>query len=111
MQSQEPVTTDVSPPQPAPIDLTQSPPKTIDILLSRKSKRRLIQISYELLGCPPEFYPNGASRWDGDTGVVTVIKKFLNLRSHRATHQVRDVLAFVQSKLQSGTQDIDAGVS
>lgn len=96
---------------PPPTQSAQSPPPTIDSLISRKSKRRLIQIAYELLGSPPEFYPNGVSRWDGDNGVIEVIKKFLKLQSHRAKYQVRDVLSFVQRKLQAGTQDIDAGVS
>ena len=84
--------------------------KTVDNILGRKKKRRLIQLVYEILGCPEEFYPNGVSRWEGKTGTIAVIHEYLGLQSGRARKQIRDVLRYVRDKTIQGEEDIDAGV-
>ena len=84
---------------------------TIDNILGRKKKRRLIQLTYEILGCPPENYPNGVSRWEGKAGTISVIREYLGLESGRARTQIRDVLRYVSDQRDAGASDIDAGVS
>ena len=101
---------------PAPAAATESEPpsqpqRTIDTVLGRGKKRRLIQLAYEIMGSPPECYPNGVSRWEGRTGTISVIHEYLGLESSRARQQIRDVLRFVQKKTEEGADDIDAGVS
>jgi hypothetical protein len=85
-------------------------PASVDDALGSKKKRRLIQFAYELLGTPPEHYPNGVSRWEGKSGVINVIRDYLCLQSHRARKQIRAVLQYVHTNMEAGAKLIDAGV-
>ena len=71
----------------------------------------MIQLTYEILGCPPEMYPNGVSRWEGKSGIISVIREYLGLESDRARDQIRDVLRYVSEQRAEGDGEIDAGVS
>ena len=79
-------------------------------MLSRSSKRRLIQISFELLGSPPELDDQGEDQWEGSTGVINTIRDYLGLRSHRARLQIKDVITHVMRCVDEGEEIIDAGI-
>ena len=83
--------------------------KTVDNLLTQKSKRRLIQISFELLGSPDEFDDEENNQWLGKDGVVNVIRDFIGLKSHRVRSQILSVLRFVTQANEQGVDVVDAG--
>ena len=84
----DPAATPAAPAAPA-AHATRVKRTTIDNILGRKKKRRLIQLTYEILGCPPETYPNGVSRWEGKSGTISVIHEYLGLESGRVRAQIR----------------------
>ncbi len=99
----------VAPAQPAlPVQPAES---SIDSLLSQSSKRRLIQIAFELLGAPTELNAEGDNQWDSANGVVNTIRDFLGLQSHRARAQIDEVLRYIMRCKDTGetSGNIDAG--
>ena len=58
------------PVQPAQPARPATAEKNIDSLLSRSSKRRLIQIAFELLGSPTELNDEGDNQWEGANGAI-----------------------------------------
>ena len=94
---------------------TQTPPpvvpeqQSIDSILSRASKRRLIQIAFELLGSPEEFDDQGINQWQGQGGVVNLIRDYIGLTSHRARSQILDVMHYVTQCNGQGQDACDAG--
>ena len=96
------------PTQPVPQPIT--PPRPVDSMLSRASKRRLIQIAFELLGSPGEFDDQGLNQWQGATGVVNLIRDYIGFTSHRARTQILDVIRFVTRCHDDGITVFDAGI-
>ena len=92
------------PPSPSPQTAT------IDSLLSQQSKRRLIQIAFELLGSPAEFNDQGEDQWHGRDGVINNIIKYFDFRSHRIKEQILNVIRYVMRCTGQGETDIDAGI-
>ena len=72
-------------------------------------KRRFVQFVYEMMGCPPELFPDGTDCWDGKFGVINKIKNFLGLHNSRSRQQIRSVLKYIQDCLDQGILNFDAG--
>ena len=80
-------------------------------------RRRQVQFAYELLGTPPEWVtPEGGiepiNQWDGKRGVIRIISDYLLWQqTWRTRQQIKSVLQFVQTELNSGRDlgDIDCG--
>ena len=81
---------------------------TIDNLLTQKSKRRLIQISFEIMRTPDEFDQEENNQWMGQNGIVNAIRDFIGLKSHRARSQILSVLRCVKQGQEQGVE-IDVG--
>ena len=79
-------------------------------MLSQQSKRRLIQIGFELLGSPAEFNDQGEDQWHGRDGVIENIIKYFDFRSHRIKDQILQVIRYVTRCTNEGKTYIDAGV-
>ena len=73
-------------------------------------KRRFIQFCYEMMGTPPEFYPNEEPCWEGKQGVISQIRDMLGLHNTRSRKQIRNVLTYVYEQFNNGNVDVDAGV-
>ena len=73
-------------------------------------KRRFIQFVYEMMGCPPEFFPDMTPCWDGKYGVINKIRGLLGLHNSRSRLRIRSVLEFIQECLDQGLSEFDAGV-
>ena len=84
-------------------------PASPDTLLSQASKRRLIQITFELLGSPDRIGQGGEDQWSGHDGIINVIRDFIGLKSHRAREQILSVITYVTKCQDAGEQVIDAG--
>ena len=102
--------------QPPAIATTTTPaaqtlvkPKTIDAVLSFKSKRRLIQIMFEILGSPGKLNEDGVDQWEARDGIINEIINNLGLQSNRSRPQVREVLTYIMDCKANGIDDVDAG--
>ena len=72
-------------------------------------RRRYIQFIFEMMGCPPEHFPDGTKCWDGPDGIINKIRDLLGLRNTRARQQIRNVLSYIQDCMDQGISDFDAG--
>ena len=90
------------------VETVEEEETTIDNLLTQKSKRRLIQISFEIMGTPDEFDSEENNQWMGRNGIVNVIRDFIGLKSHRARSQILSVLRCIKNGQEQGVE-IDAG--
>ena len=82
---------------------------TTQIQMKPAKVRRYIQFVYEMLGCPPEQFPDGTTCWDSKDGVINKIKSILGLNSRRSRLQIRRVLQYIRDCLDQGILDFDAG--
>lgn len=78
--------------------------------LKPAKKRRFIQFFYEMMGTPPEFYPDETPCWDGKHGVINQIRNILGLYNCRSRARIRKVLMYVRDQMVIGNVDVDAGV-
>ena len=79
-------------------------------MLNQQSKRRLIQIAFEVLGSPAEFNDEGEDQWHGRDGVIENIIKYFDFKSHRIKDQILRVLRYVMRCKAEGKTYIDAGI-
>ena len=78
--------------------------------LKPAKKRRFIQFCFEMMGRPPEVYPNDEPCWDGKNGTINQIHDILGLHNSRSRQQIRRVLKYVTDEFNKGNADVDAGV-
>ena len=102
-------------PQPQPGAQPQTP-ETPALQCKPSKRRRHIQFVFEMMGCPPEYFPDGSTCWEGDNGVINKIRDVLGLkkspggsRKSRARQQIRTVLSYIQDCMDQGMSDFDAG--
>ena len=107
-----PVTTPTTTPAPATTTpaIPATPTSTPVNALKPAKKRRFIQFCYEMMGSPPEFYPNETPCWEGKHGVINKIRSLLGLNNCRSRERIRNVLVYVRDQLQTGNGDVDAGI-
>ena len=106
--SPEPVTVPTARPAPTTEQLVQ--PRTPTTARKPSKKRRFIQFCYEMMGTPPEFYPDETPCWEGKHGIINRIRKILGLNNSRSRERIRNVLTYVRDQFAIGNVDVDAGI-